>query len=308
MNDELVYRAQTRRLFHTDIKIKIPVFCDDALFDELFGILENIDTRYNSYSKGSFFDRINENAGSFVEVDHETIYILQQLRFFSDLFQGEYDITIMPLIRLWGFYKDEGRRVPLNDEIEKVRPLVDYKKIEIEGNKVKIGKEQEIITGSFMKSYAVDKVVKRLKELQITDAIINAGRSTIKAINNNVHPYWQIDVHSPFDVSANLFRLQVSNACFSTSAQTNIYVEIDGRKYGHIISPKTGYPSENRQVGIITDSCFVGDVVSTGLFNQTAEGFIDIMQKLSALFPISGFLIDKDGEQTFSGDFQKHIM
>lgn len=86
MNDGLLYKAQVRWLFHAHIKIKIPVFCDESLFDELFAVLEDVDKHYNSYSEGSFFDLINKNAGQFVEVDEETISLLKQLIYFSDLF------------------------------------------------------------------------------------------------------------------------------------------------------------------------------------------------------------------------------
>lgn len=308
MNDGLLYKAQVRWLFHAHIKIKIPVFCDESLFDELFAVLEDVDKHYNSYSEGSFFDLINKNAGQFVEVDEETISLLRQLIYFSDLFDGGYDITVMPLVRLWGFYKDEEPRLPLKEEIKATKKLVNYKKIEIEGTKAKIAEGQEIITGSFMKSYAVDKLVQKMRKEGITDAIINAGGSTIKALNNNVHPYWIINVENSLKKDDSLFKLKVSNTCFSTSAQTKTFVEIGSKRYGHIIDPVTGYPSENKQIGIISTNCFVGDIISTGLYNQTLDGFTEKMKLLSTQFEVSGFLMDKNNSVRFSEGFEKYIV
>ncbi len=308
MNDGLLYKAQVRWLFHAHIKIKIPVFCEESLFDELFAILEDVDNLYNSYSEGSFFDLINKNAGQFVEVDEETISLLKQLIYFSDLFNGEYDITIMPLVRLWGFYKNEEQRLPLKEEIKAIKKLVDYRKIEIEGSRVRIAEGQEIITGSFMKSYAVDKLVQKMRKEGITDAIINAGGSTIKTLNNNVHPFWVINVENSLKINDGLFKLKVSNACFSTSAQTKTFVEISGKKYGHIINPLTGYPSENKQIGIISTNCFVGDIISTGLYNQTLDGFTEKMRLLSNQFDVSGFLIDKNNSIRLTEGFEKYII
>ena len=71
---------------------------------------------------------------------------------------------------------------------------------------------------------------------------------------------------------------------------------INNEKYGHIISPKTGFPSQNKQVGVITENAFFGDIISTGLYNQIPEGFYEIMEKLSCEMEISGFLIDKSGK------------
>ena len=101
----MMYKVQVRFLFHSDIKIKIPEIYDDSVFDDLFGILEEVNKRYNSYSENSYIDKINKNSGHFVKVDIETVEILRKVIHLSKIIGGEYDITIMPLIRLWGFYK-----------------------------------------------------------------------------------------------------------------------------------------------------------------------------------------------------------
>ena len=113
------YKVQTRFLFHTNIKIKIPEeYYSETVFDELYGILEDVNEKYNSYSENSFIDRINKNSGNFVEVNEEMIEILERVVHFSDMMNGEYDITIMPLIKLWGFYKKSDIRIPEKKEIE----------------------------------------------------------------------------------------------------------------------------------------------------------------------------------------------
>jgi len=311
-----MYKVQVRFLFHSDIKIKIPEIYDDSIFDKLFGILEDIDEKYNSYSENSYINKINKNSGHFVKVNDETIKILSKIIHLSKIIGGEYDITIMPLIRLWGFYK-QNPILPSLDKIKKVKRLVDYKKIIIDKkrNRVKIEKNQEIITGSFIKAYAIEKIVEEMKKIGIKDAIVNAGGSSIIAINE-----WGIIAENPEeereilrnekgmpikitqnqyadnDEYNDLFEIKIKNKSFSTSNQKNTYILINNEKYGHIISPKTGFPSQNKQVGIITKSAFFGDIISTGMYNQTPEKFYKIMGKLSEEMEISGFLIDKDGE------------
>lgn len=284
----MMYKVQVRFLFHSDIKIKIPEIYDDSVFDDLFGILEEVNKRYNSYSENSYIDKINKNSGHFVKVDIETIEILRKIIHLSKIIGGEYDITIMPLIRLWGFYK-QNPVLPCFEKIKKVKRLVDYKKIIIDKkrNRVKIG---------------------------IKDAIVNAGGSSIIAIDE-----WGIIAENPedekevlrningmpvritkYEYSGNgdndLFEIKIKNMSYSTSNQKNTYLMINNEKYGHIISPKTGFPSQNKQVGVITENAFFGDIISTGLYNQTPEGFYEIMEKLSCEMEISGFLIDKSGK------------
>ena len=312
----MMYKVQVRFLFHSDIKIKIPEIYDDSIFDKLFGILENVDEKYNSYSENSYIDKINKNSGHFVKVNDETIKILSKIIHLSKIIGGEYDITIMPLIRLWGFYK-QNPILPFLDKIKKVKRLVDYKKIIIDKkrNRVKIEKNQEIITGSFIKAYAIEKIVEEMKKIGIKDAIVNAGGSSIIAIDE-----WGIIAENPEeekeimrnekgmpikitqnqyadnDEYNDLFEIKIKNKSFSTSNQKNTYILINNEKYGHIISPKTGFPSQNKQVGVITENAFFGDIISTGLHNQTPCKFYEIMGKLSKEMEISGFLIDKDGE------------
>ena len=311
----MMYKVQVRFLFHSDIKIKIPEIYDDSVFDDLFGILEEVNKRYNSYSENSYIDKINKNSGHFVKVDIETVEILRKIIHLSKIIGGEYDITIMPLIRLWGFYK-QNPVLPYFEKIKKVKRLVDYKKIVIDRkrNRVKIGKNQEIITGSFIKAYAIEKMVEEMKKIGIKDAIVNAGGSSIIAIDE-----WGIITENPedekevlrnvkgmpvrltkYEYSGNgdndLFEIKIKNMSYSTSNQKNTYLMINNEKYGHIISPKTGFPSQNKQVAVITENAFFGDIVSTGLYNQTPEGFYEIMEKLSCEMEISGFLIDKSGK------------
>ena len=312
----MMYKVQVRFLFHSDIKIKIPESYDDSVFERLFGILEDVNEKYNSYAENSYIDKINKNSGYFVKVNEETISILNKIIHLSKIIGGEYDITIMPLIRLWGFYK-QAPILPSFDKIKKAKRLVDYKKIIIDKKKkrVKIGKNQEIITGSFIKAYAIEKMVQEMKKIGIKDAIVNAGGSSIIAIDE-----WGIIAENPEEEKEilrnvdgmpvritkygyngknednDLFEIKIKNTSYSTSNQKNTYLLINNEKYGHIISPRTGFPSQNKQVGIITKSAFFGDIISTGMYNQTPEKFYEIMGKLSEKMEISGFLINKAGK------------
>jgi len=325
---EREYKVQTRFLFHTNIKIKIPDSFENKVFDELFEILENVNKNYNSYSKNSYIDKINKNNGKFVQVNEETVNLLEKVVHFSEIMNGEYDITIMPLIKLWGFYKENSDKIPENLEIKKIKKLVDYKKIIIDKKnlKVKIDKNQEIITGSFIKAYAIDKAIQKMKELKIDDAIINAGGSSIVAING-----WGIIVENPEpekkllknddgkilkitkekyegnDEYNDLFEIEIKDLTYSTSNQVNTFLEIDGEKYGHIISPKTGFPAKNKQIGIITENAFFGDMISTGLYNQTPKNFHEIIKKLSKEIKIEGYLIDENGEIHYTDGFLEYV-
>ncbi len=291
-----LFKTQIRWMFHTNIKIKIPETHDDSVFDELFSVMENINKKYNSYSADSYIDRINKNSGKYVYVDETTVDMLETIKKYSDIFDGEYDITIMPLIKIWGFYKEGNKKIPTKKDITEALQYVDYRKIIIDKkyNRVKISKNQEIITGSFIKSYAVDKVIEKMKYLNISVAVINAGGSTIYSMNNDKIKTLEIGVEDPENIEEELFDIEICNESYSTSGQQNTYVEINGEKYGHIFSPKTGLPSKNKQIGLITKSAFLGDIITTGLYNQTPENFYTILKEISKDIKIEGYLMDEE--------------
>ena len=272
----MMYKVQVRFLFHSDIKIKIPEIYDDSVFDDLFGILEEVNKRYNSYSENSYIDKINKNSGHFVKVDIETVEILRKVIHLSKIIGGEYDITIMPLIRLWGFYK-QNPVLPCFEKIKKVKRLVDYKKIIIDKkrNRVKIG---------------------------IKDAIVNAGGSSIIAIDE-----WGIIAENPedekevlrningmpvritkYEYSGNgdndLFEIKIKNMSYSTSN-----LMINNEKYRHIISPKTGFPSQNKQVGVITENAFLVILFQRGFIIRHLKDFMKLWKSCLAKWKFQDF-------------------
>jgi putative membrane-associated o protein len=150
---------------------------------------------------------------------------------------------------------DKDKNGPCFEKIKKVKRLVDYKKI------------------------IIDKMVEEMKKIGIKDAIVNAGGSSIIAIDE-----WGIIAENPedekevlrningmpvritkYEYSGNgdndLFEIKIKNMSYSTSNQKNTYLMINNEKYGHIISPKTGFPSQNKQVGVITENAFFGDII-----------------------------------------------
>lgn len=286
------YIAQTRFLFHCHIKVKIPATYPEAFLDDCFALLEAIDLRYNSYQKGSFFHQINTHAGEWVLVDEVTISLLKQAIQISELTHGSYDITAMPLIRLWGFYKENPSQIPTKKAIQDCLKQVDFSKIQIAENRVKIKKNQELITGSFVKAYAVDQVIAMLKAQGISDAIINAGGSTIYALTDTSHPQWYVHIPHP-EKEINVAKIPVSNQCFSLSACKHQFIEINEKKYSHILNTNTGYPSNNLQVGLLSDSACLGDMLSTALFGVSANDFEETIARLRNVFPFEAYLIDQ---------------
>lgn len=292
------YIAQTRWLFHCHFKIKIPISETESLLEECFELVENIDKKYNSYQADSYFDKLNKQAGSWVSVDDTCIKMLKTVQLISSLCNGSYDISCMPLIRLWGFYRPHNDAPPSALEIEKTLEQVNYNNISIAGNNIKINFNQEIITASFIKSFAVDRVISLLKEKGITDAIVNAGGSSIMCINEKHHPHWTVNIPDPIHMEACSKKIVICNQCFSLSGKRNNHIIIANKKYGHILDSRTGMPASTLQVGIISNSAFEGDILSTALFTVKEEELKNTVKQLKKHFEFSYFRVAEDGIKT----------
>lgn len=258
------YLTETRFVFYCHIKIKIALQSGaETLIDQCFELLKSIDEQYNSYSQGSYFGRINKNAGNWVEVDETTIWLLNELDKMKSISNGIYNVAVMPLLRLWGFYQNRSCSLPSFDQIALLTEQLKGNVVSIKDNQVKLTRGNELITGSFIKAYAVDQVVAFLKAKGVTDALINAGGSTIYAMNDQGHPYWKINIPHPISEDNSWFQINLSNECLSLSGRKSSFITIDDKQYSHIINASTGWPSSNYQAVTLTQSAFYGDVLST---------------------------------------------
>ncbi|RYD41196.1 MAG: FAD:protein FMN transferase, partial [Verrucomicrobiaceae bacterium] len=163
--------------------------------------------------------------------------------------------------------------------------------------RVRIRSGQEIITGAFLKSFAVDEVARLLRSEGVTDAVINAGGSTILALNDNSHPTWTVNVPHPTEADAGPRKLPISNQCFSLSARANNHLVIDGRAYGHILDSRTGLPAATLQTGVTSAGAFIGDAISTALFALAEDEMEETASALAHHFDFEHFRVEGHGGQ-----------
>lgn len=266
--------------------VNISVFGDDSkkAVEESFDIIRDIESKMSLNISTSEVNKINDNAGtSAVNVSEDTFNVIKESMEYSDLSEGGFDITIAPLVKLWGI-GSEGERVPQQWEIDEALKIINYNDIELSNSNVKLKYPgMKIDLGAIAKGYAADKVYNRLKKMNIDNAVIDIGGniSVLGTKSDNI-PY-EIGIQDPFKKRGLHFaKVLIEDKTIVTSGTYERFFEKNSIKYHHIISPFDGYPINNsiESVTIISESSTAADGLSTALFSMGIEKALDAIENI----------------------------
>ncbi|WP_243153080.1 FAD:protein FMN transferase [Sporotomaculum syntrophicum] len=277
-----------------DTLVHITVFCEDEhqgkkALDEAFTAFERIShltDRFNYQDKTTPLSgdviKVNNNAGnSPVRVSDDTLTILKRSNYFSELSGGAFDVTIGPLMDLWGF--GSNRHEPEQEEINEALTLVDYEKIKIdyEQGTVFLPKSGMLLDlGGVAKGYATDQAVSALRKLDVNHAIINAGGNVYALGTKPDGALWRVGVQDPRGDGL-IAIISVQDAAVVTSGDYQRYFIQGGARYHHILDPATGRSARDAmQVTVVGDSAMDADILSTTLFVLGSEKGFDMVTRL----------------------------
>jgi thiamine biosynthesis lipoprotein len=241
----------------------------------------------------SDISQINAAAGkNYVKVHPEIIKMIVASQKYSKISNGMWDITVGPLINLWGIGTD-NERVPSDEEIKAKLPLVGYDKISINENDNTVMLMQPgmaIDLGGIAKGFAADEVLKIYKKYNIQNGLINLGSSSIYAVGkNDKGNQWSIGLKNPRnDENGNyLGVIKITDEGISTSGDYERYFIKDGKRYHHILNPATGYPVDNGIMsvtvivdGSVPDNGMLADILSLTVFELGPEKGIDLINSI----------------------------
>lgn len=268
--------------FAMNTLISIKVFSSDSktankALVEAFSEFKRIEILTDRFAERNLSDpeksdvyRINRNAGiKPVRVSDDTLLLLEKSIQYAKLSDGAFDVTIGPVADLWGFGQDD-KNVPTDDAIFNKLSLVDYEEIVLDHDlkTVFLPKEgMKIDLGGIAKGYATDMAVKKLKELGIKSALINAGGNVYALGSKPDGSPWLTGIQDPRDSSKILAVLKLVDNAAVTSGDYQRNFEQDGILYHHILDPFTGKPA--RQVistTIVGPNAIDADALSTSYF------------------------------------------
>nr|WP_245641366.1 FAD:protein FMN transferase [Thermovenabulum gondwanense] len=257
-----------------DTLIQITAYGDNAesAINSAFDRIAEIHNKMNVNDEESEISSINKLAGrGFAKVSQDTFYVIQKGLYYSSLSHGKFDITIGPLVKLWGI-GTERARVPDKNVIESVLPLINYQDVIIDQEKKEVMLKREKMAldlGAIAKGYAADEVMRILKENGIKSAVADLGGNIYVLGTKPNGKSWRIGIQNPFKQRGITFAtIEVKDKTIVTSGTYERFFVENGKKYHHILDTKNGYPVENGLVSvtIIGDTSIDCDALSTTTF------------------------------------------
>jgi thiamine biosynthesis lipoprotein len=217
----------------------------EAAFDEV----RRLDQLLSNYRPESEWSKVNRNAAQGpVDVSKELHDLIAACLEYSRRSEGAFDITVGPLMKVWGFYKGSGR-LPHRAEIRGSLTRVGYKHILLDPAERTIAFARsgiEMDPGGIGKGYTVDRMVGVLREYGVESALITAGGSSIYGLGAppNEPRGWRANLRHPRDSRQSVQEVFLKNASMSTSGNYEKFFRADGKTWSHIMDPRTGYPAQ----------------------------------------------------------------
>ena len=256
----------------------------DKLISSITNEINRMDNIVNPYNTSSEIGKINSESLSGkteIEISDEMAHIFTTGLKYSKL-NPSFDISVRPLIELWGFGVKENQTVPLKQDIDNALANIDYSAASIitnEDNKkiLKLSKPLTFDFGSYGKGYIIEKLKNVFAEYGIKNYLIDYGGDTYaNGVNSKGKP-WVIAIRNPRnDADGYLGLLESTNYTIVTSGDYERYFTQDGTNYHHIIDAEIGYPTYNSiSATIVHTNAEEADALSTTAFLMGTNFFIN---------------------------------
>lgn len=233
--------------------------------------VDRLDRLLSHYKPESELSRLNREAWPGPARPGAELFDLLVRAFeYSRISAGAFDVTVGPLMRAWGFFRGEGR-YPTATELRTALDRVGFHHVRIDQGARTISFDRagiELDLGGIGKGYAVDRAGQILRRAGVRAALISAGGSSILAIGHPPgQPAWKVSLQDPYDSEKPALSIQLRDEALSVSGSAEKFFELDGRRYGHIMDPRTGHPVEAvLSVAVISRTGIDGDALDNAFF------------------------------------------
>ena len=269
---------------------------------EAIAEIQRIEKMISSWDEESETYQINKNAGiAPVKVSQELFKLIERCNQISEFTDGAFDISYASMDKIWKF-NGNMKKMPTPEDIHASVEKVGYKKIILDSDNQTVFLEEKgmkIAFGAVGKGYAADKAKEFLVSRQVVAGIIDAAGDLTTWGTDVSGKKWIIGVVNPSSTDKIVSWLPIVESSVATSGNYEKYVTFKGKRYSHIIDPRTGYPTSGiRQVSIFAKSAELCDALATAVFIMGKEDGLALINQLGGIDVI---LFDSENKVHKSG-------
>lgn len=277
--------------------------------EEAAAEIKRIEKMISSWDEDSETSLINRNAGiKPVKVSDELFKLIERSKQISELTDGAFDISYASMDKIWRF-DGSMKKIPTEIEIKNSVAKVGYEKIILNAESKTVFLKQKgmkISFGAIGKGYAADKAKELLVSKQVVGGIINAGGDLSTWGTDVSGKKWIIGIVNPLSKEKIVSWQPIVESSVATSGNYERYVTFNGKRYSHIIDPRTGYPSSGlTQITIFAKNAETCDALATAVFIMGRDAGLSLINQLGGpeailfdsenkMYKSSGILLDEN--------------
>ncbi|HEY6560299.1 MAG TPA: FAD:protein FMN transferase [Polyangiaceae bacterium] len=267
-----------------------------AVVERAYAEMRVLEERMSEWRDDSEVSRINQRAGKAVVVSKDTFDVIKKGMWAGWISHGTFDITFGPLGDLWKFgdAAEADPRPPSRAQVEARKALVDFRQVRLDNvtHGVTIPKGNKLGLGGIAKGFIVDRAAEVLRKGGLTSFLVQAGGDLYGAGKKPDGSLWVSGIQDPRGKTGSFFAtLELTDHAFSTAGDYARAFIKDGKRYHHILDPRTGYPADAcRSVTIWAKDALTADAVDDGVFILGPERGMEIVE---ALPDVGAVIVDK---------------
>ena len=280
------YQENIGLVFGTEYHITYQ--CNDDLQPEIEAELKKVDNSLSTFNQQSVISKINRNEEMSVNEMFEQVF--NKAQYVSQETDGAFDITVAPLVNLWGFGFKTGEN-PSKEKVDSLMQYIGYQTVSLNNKKVrKVHPNTMLDAAAIAKGYACDVIAQLFRDKGIKNFMVEIGGEVITCGNSPKRIPWKIGVTKPVDDSLNTQQeqqavLNVTDMAMATSGNYRNFYYKGGKKYAHTIDPKTGYPVQHSLLSatVLAKDCATADAFATAFMVMGIEKAKKVLEKHSEL-------------------------
>ena len=307
-NPRLVRRYQ----FHMGTTIELILTEDEYRHEtvvEPFEALSEIDRLLSVHQSASELSQVNRNPGQWHKVSLHFSQVASAARKTSEMTGGAFDVTVLPVMRHWGFYdeslpgqyKNQSRR-----SLRRILERVDFRQLQVKGREARIASSgYNADFGGIAKGYGVDRTVRVLRDHRIRCGLVSAGGDIFALGRPAPNRLWRVGIRSPYRPDALCAMVELEDEAIATAGgYVNNRIR-QGRRIAHILNPQLGVSSDHvLSSTIIAPDTMTADALATATYVLGVENSLRLLDEMPH---VKGIWIDRRGRLTCTRDFKHRV-